>query len=89
MVYKVPNTAPSMRKTVEKLAPVYIKCPDLTPFLIIAAGKEGCNKLINTKYKWLLQKGLTYMFCKKQVVFKSKYKNLKNEIRNYFLKEGI
>ena len=75
------------RKQVQKLAPIYIKCEDLSALLIIIAGKEGCEKLMTTKHEDLLQKGFTYIFHKKQVLFKGKYKNLKTEIRNYFLKE--
>jgi hypothetical protein len=77
------------RKKIKKLSPIYIRCCDLTPLLILIAGKIGCDKLLKTPFKQTIQKGLTYMFGRKGIVFNEQYQTLKKEIKNYFLEEGV
>lgn len=55
------------REKVEKASEVFILSSSLTPFLVIAAGAEGCKKLMPTKYRKYIGKGLDLLFHPKHV----------------------
>lgn len=55
------------REKVEKESEVFLNCNSLTPFLVIAAGTEGCKKLMPTKYRKYVGRGLDLLFHPKHV----------------------
>ncbi|MBI5452845.1 HAD-IB family phosphatase [Candidatus Gottesmanbacteria bacterium] len=50
------------RKVVESESDIYIYGRSLSPILVLSAGVEGCIKLLSTKYRKLVGKGLDQLF---------------------------
>lgn len=67
------------RKIVELESDIFIYCKSLTPVLILAAGIDGCLKLLSTKYKKYVGKGLDLLSHPKQTRI--------NKMRKYNLYE--
>lgn len=55
------------RKKVEEKSDVYIYHPSLASFLILAVGFEGCKRLLETKYRKFVGKGIDLLFHQKHV----------------------
>ena len=55
------------RAKVEEESKIFLLCGSLTPFLVIAAGIDGCKKLLPTKYRKHIGKGLDLLFHPKHV----------------------
>lgn len=55
------------RDKVERESEIFLNCNSLTPFLVIAAGTEGCKKLMPTKYRKYVGRGLDLLFHPKHV----------------------
>jgi phosphoserine phosphatase len=45
-------------ETVRRTADVYLKCESLAPLLVLAAGRAGCERLLDSTYRDLVIKGL-------------------------------
>ncbi len=55
------------RKKVEAESDVYIYHPSLSSFLVLAIGFEGCKKLLETRYKKFVGKGIDLLFHQRHV----------------------
>ncbi len=55
------------RRRVEKESDLYLYCKSLVPILIISIGVGGCMKLLKTKYRKYIGKGLDLLFHPKHV----------------------
>lgn len=55
------------RKLVEEKSDLYLYCKSLLPVLLISIGEAGCKKLIKTKYRRFIGKGLDLLFHPKHV----------------------
>lgn len=59
--------AVARRERVEKESEIYLYTQSLAPVLAISAGVEGCIKLLDSKYKRYVGKGLDLLFHRKHV----------------------
>ena len=74
-----------MRRT----ADVYIKCKSLAPLLVLAAGRDGCERLLqHPDYRDLVIKGLGLLVRGGCVEWKDEYAAFGLKVRRYAL-EGI
>lgn len=72
------------RKQVQEVAPIYIRCPDLSPVLLFAAGKAGCKKLAGTPYRNVLMKGAAHALDQGSVLFDAGNQALRDEMSQFF-----
>ncbi|HEX6608925.1 MAG TPA: hypothetical protein VF276_18640, partial [Chloroflexia bacterium] len=76
-------------ETVRRTADVYIKCKSLAPLLVLAAGREGCARLLqHPDYRDLVIKGLGLLVRGGCVEWKDEYAAFGLKVRRYAL-EGI
>ncbi|HSF83276.1 MAG TPA: HAD-IB family phosphatase [Anaerolineales bacterium] len=72
------------RRQVQQVAPIYIRCPDLSPVLLIAAGEEGCKRLAGTPYRNVLKRGADLMLRQGSVLFDARNQALRDEMSQFF-----
>ncbi|HET7079371.1 MAG TPA: HAD-IB family phosphatase [Chloroflexia bacterium] len=76
-------------ETVRRTADVYIKCKSLAPLLVLAAGRDGCERLLqHPDYRDLVIKGLGLLVRGGCVEWKDEYAAFGLKVRRYAL-EGI
>ena len=60
------------RAKVEQESEIFLSCNSLAPFLVIAAGIDGCKALLQTKFRKYVGKGLDLLFHPRHVKIERK-----------------
>jgi len=69
------------REKIEAKSDVYIYHPSLSPLLVLAIGFEGCKKLMRTKYRKIIGKGIDLLFHPKHVKIEKSFLPKLNKLK--------
>jgi hypothetical protein len=72
-------------ETVRRTADVYLKCESLAPLLVLAAGRAGCERLLDSPYRNLVIKGLGLLVRGGCVEWKDDYAAFGLKVRRFCL----